>query len=421
MLRQRAKEELRQHTPEKLLLDTAQRLARFRAGRRALHIHLSRLRPHNRRELHIRIAVNTFENLVKQFDGSIFGLQNGDIVFVCRGARVDALDEAVMRLRYLFSEDPLAHEINDATSGGFVTWYDLDRDYEKFLALAQAIYARGSVKGKRLAAIAGRAKPEKPSERRSIDASQLGDLVDAIQGADLSNLLRRQAVAALLPNCEPQILFRELYISIADLREMMVPGYEIAGDRWLFQHLTQTLDRRMLDLLVNSDDGFLKSGFSINMNVATMLAPDFLEFDAGLRAGARGTILLELQLVDIFADIGAYIFAREFAKERGYRLCLDGVNHHTLPFVDRERLGLDFVKITWRPEMADLDEERLAEFRGLVERLGKTRAILCHVDDDRALQFGRRCGFALFQGRRIDRLLAARDKSAHPQRRLRGH
>jgi hypothetical protein len=222
-----------------------------------------------------------------------------------------------------------------------------------------------------------------------------------------------------LPQNEPQVVFRELYISIGDLRDMMMPGYELAGDRWLFQHLTQTLDRRMLRLLVDTDDAFIHTSFSINVNVATILSPDFLQFDAGLRSGARGTILLELQLVDIFADLGAYVFAREFAKERGYRLCLDGVSHNALPYVDRRRLGLDFVKIPWRPEMADLDEERVTEFRDLVGRLGKARAILCHVDSDAAVKFGHHCGFALFQGRHVDRLLAARDRRLGPQRKPR--
>lgn len=57
-----------------LLLDYAQRLERHRQDRRAVHIHLSRLKPQNRREHHIRIAANTFEELVKQFEGQIFML-----------------------------------------------------------------------------------------------------------------------------------------------------------------------------------------------------------------------------------------------------------------------------------------------------------------------------------------------------------
>jgi hypothetical protein len=57
-----------------LLLDYVQRLERHREDRRAVHIHLSQLKAQNRREHHLRIAENTF-------DGQVFGMQNGDIVY----------------------------------------------------------------------------------------------------------------------------------------------------------------------------------------------------------------------------------------------------------------------------------------------------------------------------------------------------
>ncbi len=66
---------------EHQLFEFTQRLAKFRAGRRAIHIHLSQLRAYNRRGHHIRIAVNTFEFLVKQMDGQIFALSNADLIF----------------------------------------------------------------------------------------------------------------------------------------------------------------------------------------------------------------------------------------------------------------------------------------------------------------------------------------------------
>ncbi len=70
---------------EHQLLEFVHRLAKFRAGRRAVHIHLSQLRAYNRRSHHLRIAVNTFEFLVKQFDGQIFAISNADLVFIAKG------------------------------------------------------------------------------------------------------------------------------------------------------------------------------------------------------------------------------------------------------------------------------------------------------------------------------------------------
>src|SRR3546814_7578977 len=92
---------------EKLLLDYVRRLDRFREGRRAVYLHLSRLRPYNRRDHPMRIAGTTFDTLIKKFDGGLYRLQNNDLVFIAKGAEIADIDEAVLRLRFLFSEDPL--------------------------------------------------------------------------------------------------------------------------------------------------------------------------------------------------------------------------------------------------------------------------------------------------------------------------
>ena len=124
---------------EKLLLDFVRRMERFREGRRAVHLHLSRLRPYNRREHHLRIAATTFDGLIRKFEGALFRMQNGDMVFVAKDARVEDIDPAVMRLRFLFSEDPLLN--NPADEGGFCSWYDLERQYADLLEAAQSLVA----------------------------------------------------------------------------------------------------------------------------------------------------------------------------------------------------------------------------------------------------------------------------------------
>ena len=390
---------------ESQLLDYAKRLSRHPAGRRAIVIHLSRLRPDNRRAHHIRIAVNTFEALVKQFNGQIFVLQNADIVFVCRDASIAVIDDAIMRLRYLFGDDPLAAEFDDGVPDRFATWYDIERDYPAFFAWAEEVYEQAVKRQKRLAAIAGSAPQE---ERQPMDAPALAELVSAIERADLTNVMRRQAICAIMGEEVPKPVFREVYVSIADLRNAIMPKRDIASDRWLFQHLTQHLDRRVLTLLRRNDEAALAHSYSINLNISTLLSQEFLQFDQSLRAGARGTIIVELQKLDIFADLGAFVFARDYLRERGYRVCLDGVSGVTLSFIERERLGLDLVKLFWTPDMADaMATERIAQFREAVERTGRSRIILARCDSEDAIAFGQSLGLRLFQGRHIDRMLSA--------------
>src|SRR3546814_3870070 len=117
---------------------------------------------------------------------------------------------------------------------------------------------------------------------------RISDWSSDVCSSDL-NLMRRQAVCAITPGSHaPQPVFRELYISIADLQQSVLPEFDLASNLWLFQHLTQTLDSRMLSMLVRNDDSSIASSFSINLNVGTILSPPFLNFDSSLKAIARG-------------------------------------------------------------------------------------------------------------------------------------
>jgi EAL domain-containing protein (putative c-di-GMP-specific phosphodiesterase class I) len=399
---------------EQLLFDYVERLKRNPAGRRAVVMHLSRLRPDNRGAHHIRIAANTFEALVKQYDGQIFLLQQGDIIFVCKEENVASVDAAVTKVRYLFGDDPLAVQIDDHKDG-FATWFNVVDAAGAFFGFVENLRREEDRRRKRTTSAA----PAQNNERQPMDPVALHELIGAIVRADLTNLLRRQSVCTIVAGEAPKPLFRELYVSIADLREAVMPKRDIASDRWLFQYLTQTLDKRMLALLRKSDESGLSHSFSLNLNIATLLSPEFQAFDTNLKAGARGSIVVEIEKVDVFADIGAYLFARDFVRERGYRMCLDGMTRLTLPFIDRTGLGLDLVKLFWSPDMAEsADNDRQREFLAAIERVGKTRIILARCDTEHAVAFGQKVGLKLFQGRFIERMLSAANGPALTRNRL---
>lgn len=388
---------------EKLLLDYIRRIERFREGRRAVHLHLSRLRPYNRRDHHLRIAATTFDNLIRKFEGALFRVQTGDMVFIAKGARVEDIDQAVMRLRFLFSEDPLLN--NPADDGGFCSWYDLERQYGELLDAAQRLVG------------AAEAPDGVPSEEEGepLDPAHLNQIEKALASADLSPFVRRQAVCFVGPGQPPQPLFHELYISIGDLRNALLPNYNLAADRWLFQHLTQVLDLRMLSLLTARSEIRQVKDFSINLNVGTVLSPEFLQFDRDMSAEARGTIAIEVQPIDIFADVGAFMFARDFLKERGYKLCIDGLKHLTLPLVNREWLGVDLVKFHWGCDLIDdLCGKRSQSLKEVVEQIGRERLILTRCDSPDAARAGADLGIAMYQGRLFDKQLQEAASASKP-------
>jgi hypothetical protein len=91
-----------------------------------------------------------------------------------------------------------------------------------------------------------------------------------------------------------------------------------------------------------------------------------------------------------------------------------------LPFVDRDRLGLDLVKILWNADiLGETRTERRQEIRDLITAFGRARVILCHCDTAEAVTVGQSLGIVMFQGHHIDRLLGAEEPSFAGTQKLR--
>ncbi len=394
---------------EGLLLDYARRIDKRRKGRRAVRIYLSRLKPHNRREHHLRIAGSTFEALVRKFDGAIFRLFNNDLVVICNGAQVADIDDCVLRVRYLFSEDPLFRDDEGAEDDPFCDWYDMENDYPQFLAQAEQIAEeRTSQETQRTAEVSEDQRPKRHGGP-PLGAPQLAAVINSILNADLSSMLRRQPVCAVVRGQKPELLFNELYISVETLRQTLMPTHDLLGNRWLFQELTRHLDRRMMHLLTHRRHAAVNNPFSLNLNIETLVSPEFLEFDDALNSAAKRTIVVELQLFDIMADLKNFYFAHGFLHDRGYRLCLDGVSFLSLPLVDREKLGIDLIKMQWNRELAEhATDQQNTDLRRAAETLTPERLILYRCDSEEAIEFGRSLGITMYQGYHVDRMLTTK-------------
>ncbi|MGF1608013.1 MAG: hypothetical protein ACFCUQ_01360 [Kiloniellales bacterium] len=404
--------------PEHRLFDTAKRLQRHTEGRVAVHVHLSRLRPYNRRRHHLRIAAAAFEPLMTGHEGGLFQLSNDDLVVLCRGVALSRIDDYVLRLRYLFSEDPLLRDEAAGPDGSdpFCDWYQLADDYDEFLAMAEA-QLRERLKAE-AAQATDQAVPLAVAPALPIDEPRLGAIEEAIAHTDLTALLQRQPICAVAQGATPTPLLHELTISIAGLRHALLPDHDLEANPWLFRDLTRHLDRRMIAMLRQPDAVDLRRSLSLNLNVATLLAPEFLQLDSAVTINRERSVVIELQLIDVFADLASFAFARDFLHDRGYRICLDGATHLSLPFIDRERLGIDLVKLQWSSDLSDYATgERGTALTELVRRSGPERVILSRCDTPAALDVGRRLGITLYQGFQLDHMLGREPRpSDSPQR-----
>lgn len=384
---------------------------------KVLYLATGKLQNQNMRAAQRQALVETFETVLKKSGGEIMGLSNDDtVVFFNKSAREEIL-ACLIKLRFILHEDPLIKNNPDMEKSGFATFYDISNGAERFRDVIKKASEQVSAENKSMSSSSvsnawgsgGMASGGAKRLRRELTPYMLGKLQKVLSMADFSSLIRRQSVCAVIGKSAPQMLFDEVYVSIPDLRDTLLPDVDLTANPWLFQYLTETLDKRVLANISRHDDGSLVNNFSLNLNVSSILSDEFMQFDEDINASMRSTIVLELQLADIFSDIKAFILAKTFAQYRGYKVCIDGITVDKLQYIDREQLGADLVKIIWHPSFMDVISED-KHFMDYVNKAERAKLIICRVDDPQAVEVGNSLGINLYQGRYIQRLLSAQGR-----------
>lgn len=379
-----------------------------------LYLYTSKLQNQSLKSLQRQTLIETFENVVKKSGGELFSLPNDDMVVIFSKRAKEEILACLVKIKFLFHDDPLIRNAIDLEQIDFAKFFDIDNlensEFRNVIKKAMASEQgnkenNSATSAKMSASFAGGTR----KLRRELTPSMLAKVQKALLMTDFSSLIRRQSVCAVIGKSPPQMIFDEVFVSIADLRDMLLPDVDLTANPWLFQHLTETLDKRVLVSISRHDDGSLTSNFSLNLNVSTILSDEFLEFDENINASMRSTIVLELQLVDIFSDIKAFMLAKTFAQYRGYKICIDGITVDKLKYIDRENLNGDLIKIIWHPTFMDVIKED-KHFTDYVNKAERSRMILCRVDDPQAVEVGNSLGINLYQGRYIQRMLTSQPR-----------
>lgn len=395
-------------TQEDRLVGHLRRIEGNQSGYFAVHVLLSDLRPGNRKPHYIRIAARSFEPLIDNFDATLFQLANCDLVVICRDVPVDEVDPEIYKVRALFSEDPLTFGEDGSLEDHFTTWYDLSQssDYTAFLSLAMDLAAEEAQRHKKQsenqAAGTNRGLTGVP-----LDPSNMTAIKQRLEGVQIADLIRQQSAIEVRVGGKGDVLFREHYVSMIDLQRRIAPNVNLFGNTWLFQNLTETLDRRMLSVVSRWDFAGIEDAISLNLNISTVLAREFQHFHHNV-GDHTAKVVIEMQIIDIFADVGAFHYARDTLRDSGYRVLVDGLSPLSLQFFDPGLLNPDFVKINWSREfLGEVAYERMVEMREVVRDTGRNKLILARVDSMEAIKWGLTLGINRFQGHYIDTLVEA--------------
>ena len=396
-------------THEARLLSDMKQLDEQGRHKGVIRLHLSRLAPENRTAQSLRMAETAFDELTKTRSAWLYRLRNSDLMVIFENGETMHAERAVLKLMKVWERDPLMTKFkSDPRKNRLTSWFDLAADYEKLLGFAQRQSASGErqhnktldqLVAEREVRLAGtgteRGQPLTPLELAKVE--------DSLQRVDLSSYTRRQAVCAFVEEGRAETVFTELFVSIADLRETLMPRTDLTANPWLFQRLTQTLDKRVMAQIARREDrSLMRDSFSINLNVNTLLSEEFVAFDEDF-APTNQDVILEMRLEDIFSDPESFTFARDFALARGYKLLIDGLTLQTFPYADPERLGVNFLKLNWTRDLAGWVGTSVGqELKTMIRDRKRGRTILARCDSEAAITVGRQLGISLFQGRYVD-------------------
>ena len=389
---------------ETALLGALERLDRHRQNRWGLELRLSALKSYHQRPHHLRVVRKLLTPLQQRFEASIFQLGSGDLFILMQCPDIAEIRSVILNIRALFVGDPLlADKSDDQVLDLLCPVFNLQEAYESCKS-----HILGTAEQRRTSRIDGTEAPAK-AILNMLSPQQVSEIERSIRTANLANLLRRQAACVVAVGVPPSPVFHELFFSTTDLAQLIVPGYELTSNKWLFQHLTALLDQRMLSLLSDrSYRGSLRNA-SVNLTLRTILSQEFLDFDTQTNVKDRGSLAIELPFIDVMSEPADFLFASDLLHMLGYKIILDGIRHEALPLINRDLLGIDMVKVLWEPSLGDHAIAKWSEpLQAAIQQIGRERICLCRVDAPEAIEVGRSLGISLFQGRLIDGLVQER-------------
>ena len=305
-------------------------------------------------------------------------------------------------MRYFFSGDPLFAGLEDVPDGDndpFFSQYDLSVQSRELLGACEQLLSDKLQRQTQNWS----ANETLPKDMAPLDPARLARLREGLSHTDVSGFLRRQPVCHIEGDEPPNALFYELYVRIADLQRATLPDVDLLANRWLFLHLTEVLDDRVLTLLTKYTDEYVSGAISVNFNLDTIFLPKFLALTNRLDRTTRMRIGLEFQLIDVITNLDGFRFARTFLKENGFIVTLDGVNHSMLPDLTGVDFGADLIKVNWDQRAFDGTPARDKELiLSAVDKLGAERLVFTHCSNQAVIEYGRSLGVSMFQGRYVD-------------------
>lgn len=370
---------------EKYLLTALDRVAKNALGYAVLYINISKLKPKNRHPEFVKIIAMLFESIIGAAKGSMYILSNGDIAILSKNITPSEIDEAVKKLRAGLAADPvLSHDSRD-----FALVYSFPRDFFSFYGKIEKMVQENK-----------EAETEELPVKEPVEAEDMDKIISTLDDIDMAELVKRQSVMRVHNN-EFTDLMQEFFVAVKDLSRYFGDNKDLVANRWLFQYLTQVLDKKTLAAFASAEISEWPEKISLNLNLSSVFSKEFVEFAKNFLKPAQ-QIIVEVQMMDILNNLNLYHEVKDILHKGGHKLLIDSLSPASLSMLNLDKLAPDMIKIFWEPLLAyDTDNQSL---KNAVEYMKPENVILAKCDGTEAMRWGLSYGLNTFQGPYIDEI-----------------
>lgn len=422
------------------MLDYAHQLRRHTEGRRALHVRLSSLEKHFREEHYRRFVATALRPLITNHGATMFALPNADVVLMVKGAKIDTIDPLLNNIRRKYKDAQLLKTIDpiQGVSDAFVEWFDLEEAYQDFMAYLQQLAnhfltdndsdvpATAPPQRKRTPGMLEiNARPATPlpsstkmkmvavehkgqvNEERFLDVDITRSIVTALSSADVSGMVRKQRVMAVLGKDGALPVMVHRFVPPALVFETLLRNKVHAESQWLLGYIEEFLSHRLLSSMPDmSNEQAVASSF--RLSCGSVSTPAFDQFDEAQGARKRSSLIIEFSALDVIANFSSYLEAHERLDSLGYKVAIANVELRMLPMLDYSNLRADFIKLK-KPFGASgdwLGPELEVTVKDHIHKIGLARVILDGCEEEADVELGQRLGITLFQGVAVEPMSA---------------
>jgi EAL domain-containing protein (putative c-di-GMP-specific phosphodiesterase class I) len=227
-------------------------------------------------------------------------------------------------------------------------------------------------------------------------SDQLGALlhiIDALHTVDFAFHLRQQPAVSLNDPRRPSLEFEEWTVSLDELERAM--GLPIRDEPWKFQHVTEFLDFKVMDLVARDWKG--GHPVALNFHVRNVLQPRFDDATRKIAPEARSALIFELSVSEFLNDRANYVGAAAKLHAAGFRVAADSAVWPVIETITGVFPSVQYVKIPWTDAFARCNDEQKSKIRQLIQTPG-LKFVLCRCGSRDNVTVGQQLGFQFFQG-----------------------